>query len=71
MLQVVATATVAAVIGLGGLGRYIIDGQVVSDNPRMVSGSILVIALAVVLDAVLAGLQKIAQGGRTPALITT
>ena len=71
VLQVVATATVAAYVGLGGLGRYIIDGQAVSDYPRMVSGSILVIALALVLDAVFVGLQKIAQGGRAPALTTT
>ena len=71
VLQVVATATVAAFIGLGGLGRYIIDGQAVSDYPRMVSGSILVIALALALDAVFVGLQKFAQGGRAPALSRT
>ena len=71
VLQVVATATVAAYIGPGGLGRFIIDGQALSDYPRMVSGSILVIALALVLDAVFVGLQKIAVGGRAPALATT
>ena len=71
VLQVVATATVAAYVGLGGLGRYIIDGQAVSDYPRMVSGSILVIVLALALDAVFVGLQKIAQGGRAPALSTS
>ena len=71
VLQVVATATVAAFIGLGGLGRYIIDGQAVGDYPRMVSGSILVIGLALVLDAGFVGVQKIAQGGRTTALSTT
>ena len=36
----------------------------------MVSGSILVIALALVLDAVFVGLQKIAQGGHAPVLST-
>ena len=71
VLQVVATATVAAYVGLGGLGRFIIDGQALSDYPRMVSGSILVIALALVLDAVFVGLQKIAVGGRAPALSTS
>ena len=71
VLQVVATATVAAYVGLGGLGRFIIDGQALSDYPRMVSGSILVIVLALVLDAVFVGLQKIAVGGRAPALATT
>ena len=71
VLQVVATATVAAYVGPGGLGRYIIDGQRVSDYPRMVAGSILVIVLAIALDVVFVGFQKIAQGGRAPALSTT
>jgi osmoprotectant transport system permease protein len=71
VLQVVATATVAAYVGLGGLGRFIIDGQALSDYPRMVSGSILVIVLALALDAVFVGLQKIAVGGRAPAPATS
>lgn len=64
-LQVVATATVAAYIGLGGLGRYLIDGLDLSDYPKMLSGSILVIGLALFLDGVFALLQKIAVGGRS------
>jgi osmoprotectant transport system permease protein len=63
-LQVVATATVAAYIGLGGLGRYIIDGQAVQDYPQMLAGSFLVVALALVLDGIFAGLQKLALGSR-------
>lgn len=63
-LQVVATATVAAYVGLGGLGRYLIDGLALSDYPRMAAGSILVIALALALDAVFVVLQRIAMGGR-------
>lgn len=64
VLQVVATATVAAYVGLGGLGRYLIDGQAVSDYAQMAAGSVLVIALALALDAVFAGLQGIALGRR-------
>jgi osmoprotectant transport system permease protein len=71
VLQVVATATVAAYVGLGGLGRYLIDGQALSDYPQMVSGSILVIVLALALDGVFVGLQKIAVGGRASALSTS
>ncbi|MCW2825846.1 MAG: glycine/betaine transporter permease [Aeromicrobium sp.] len=63
-LQVVATATVAAFVSLGGLGRYIIDGQKVSDYPQMVSGSVLVVALALVIDGIFAVLQKLALGAR-------
>ncbi|MET1037363.1 MAG: ABC transporter permease, partial [Aeromicrobium sp.] len=64
VLQVVATATVAAYVGLGGLGRYLIDGQAVNDYAQMAGGSVLVIALALVLDAVFAGLQALATGRR-------
>jgi len=63
-LQVVATATVAAYVGLGGLGRYLIDGQAVSDYAQMAGGSVLVIAMALVLDAVLGTLQRLATGRR-------
>lgn len=69
-LQVVATATVAAYVGLGGLGRYLIDGLAVHDYTRMLAGSMLIIVIALVLDGVFATLQKIAVGGRaslTPA----
>ncbi len=63
-LQVVATATVAAYVSLGGLGRYIIDGQAISDYPQMVAGSVLVVGLALVLDGLFAGLQRLAHGAR-------
>lgn len=66
-LQVVATATVAAFVSLGGLGRYIIDGQAISDYPQMVGGSVVVVVLALVLDGAFAGLQRLALGSR-PAL---
>ncbi len=64
VLQVVATATVAAFVGLGGLGRFLIDGQAVSDYAQMAGGSVLVIVLALVLDGVFAGLQAVATGRR-------
>lgn len=63
-LQVVSTATVAAYVGLGGLGRYLIDGLALRDFPRMAAGSVLIIVIALVLDGVFASLQKIAVGGR-------
>ncbi len=46
-LQVISTATIAAYVALGGLGRYIIDGLAVRDFPQMIAGSILVALLAV------------------------
>jgi osmoprotectant transport system permease protein len=53
VLQVIATATVVAYTNLGGLGRYIFDGLALSDYPQMLGGSVLVAALAVVVDLVL------------------
>ncbi len=58
VLQVISTATIAAYVALGGLGRYIIDGLALRDFPQMIAGSILVAALAVAADLLLAGLQK-------------
>jgi len=60
VLQVVATATVAAYIGLGGLGRYVIDGLAIRDYPQMLSGSLIVVVLALALDGAFALLQRLA-----------
>lgn len=59
VLQVVATTTVAAFVGLGGLGRPLIDGQRVADYPQVAGAALVVAALAVLLDLLLAGLQRL------------
>jgi osmoprotectant transport system permease protein len=75
VLQVISTATIAAFVALGGLGRFIVDGLAVRDFGQMIGGSLLVALLAIVADLLLAGLQKLlvspglqgaaaAQGGR-------
>lgn len=53
-LQVVATATVAAYASLGGLGRLLIDGIMVREFHLAVVGALMVAALALILDTVLA-----------------
>ncbi|MGQ0572824.1 MAG: ABC transporter permease [Pseudonocardia sp.] len=67
-LQLVSTATIAAYVALGGLGRYIIDGLSVRDYAEMAAGSILVALLAVALDLGLAGVQRsiVSPGLRIP-----
>jgi osmoprotectant transport system permease protein len=57
-LQVIATATIAAYFPLGGLGRFIYDGYGQHDFDQMVSGGILVALLAVVVDLILAAIQR-------------
>lgn len=59
VLQVVATATIAAYIGLGGLGRFLIDGLASADYAQTAGGALLVSLLALVLDLVLAVVQRI------------
>jgi osmoprotectant transport system permease protein len=57
-LQVIATATIAAYVTLGGLGRFIYDGLAQQDYPQMISGGLLVAALALVADLLLALVQR-------------
>jgi osmoprotectant transport system permease protein len=58
-LQVVATATLAAYIGLGGLGMYIFRGLPLRRYDEMLGGAILIVLLALVLDGVFALLQRL------------
>src|SRR3954468_3576998 len=57
-LQVIATATIAAYVTLGGLGRFIYDGLAQQDYPQMISGGLLVAMLALVADLLLALAQR-------------
>jgi osmoprotectant transport system permease protein len=54
---VVATATIAAEIGIGGLGRYILDGLSQSNYAEVAGGALLVVILALVVQVVFAGLR--------------
>lgn len=56
-LQVIATATIAAYVSLGGLGRFVIDGLAVRDFPQALGGTIVIAVLALVVEALLVGLQ--------------
>lgn len=57
-VQVVSTATLAAYVGLGGLGRYLIDGLATRQMTAVLGGAIVVALLAIATEAVLAWLQK-------------
>lgn len=58
-IQVVATATIAAYPGFGGLGRYIIDGLARNDYQLVVGGTVLVVLLALIVQLVFAGLRRL------------
>ncbi len=59
VLQVVATVTIAAYVGIGGLGQYILTGLPLRRIDMVLGGAILVAALALVLDAIFAVLQRV------------
>lgn len=58
MLQIIATATIAAVVGLGGLGRFLIDGQANRKYDEMAGGAVLVALLALLVDIVMGLVQR-------------
>jgi osmoprotectant transport system permease protein len=58
-IQVVATTTVAAYTGLGGLGRYVIDGFATKDYASVVGGSVLIVLFALFVQAVFALVQRV------------
>ena len=72
VLQVVATTTVAAFVGLGGLGRPLLDGQRVNDYPQVAGAAIVVAVLALLLDVLLAVVQRLVvpRGLRVAATTT-
>ncbi|GHD21552.1 ABC transporter permease [Streptomyces longwoodensis] len=59
-IQIVSTATIAAYVSLGGLGRYIVDGLYQRDYEKVVGGATLVAGLALVTLAVFWALGRFA-----------
>jgi osmoprotectant transport system permease protein len=80
-VQVIATATLAAVAGGGGLGRYILDGFAGGDDAQTFSGAVLVAGLALAIDGAFLLLQRLVAPRTTstgapaeviePVLVTT
>lgn len=71
-VQVVATATLGAVFGTGGLGRYIIDGIAQRKEEEVFAGALIVAALSIATELAFAVIQRRAispglEGGPTVA----
>jgi osmoprotectant transport system permease protein len=58
-IQVVATATLAAVISFGGLGRYIMDGLSEFDYSQVVGGAFLVVLMSLATLAIFRVLEVV------------
>lgn len=59
-IQIVSTATIAAYVSLGGLGRYIIDGLYQRNYEKVVGGATLVAGMALVTLGVFWGIARLA-----------
>jgi osmoprotectant transport system permease protein len=58
-LQIISTATIAAYVSLGGLGRLIIDGRAQNDYYQMAAGAVLVGILALTVDLVIGAISRL------------
>ncbi len=63
-VQVVATATLGAVFGTGGLGRYIIDGIAQRKYEEVFAGALLVAALSIATEIGFSALHRATDGTR-------
>ncbi|MCW7946611.1 ABC transporter permease [Streptomyces hygroscopicus] len=59
-VQLVATATIAALAGGGGLGRIITAGFNLASTPQVVAGAVLVAVFALVVEGVLEAVERLA-----------
>jgi osmoprotectant transport system permease protein len=57
-VQVVATATLGAVLGGGGLGRYIVQGMARREYDRLLAGALMVALLAIATELFFSWLQR-------------
>jgi osmoprotectant transport system permease protein len=58
-VQIVATATLAAVIAGGGLGRFIVDGFATRNNPSVVTGAVAVALLTILTELGLGAVERV------------
>lgn len=59
-VNVVATATLGALVAFGGLGRYIVDGLALQENDRLFAGALLVALLAIAVEVAFGTLERTA-----------
>lgn len=67
-VNIVATATLAALVAWGGLGRFIVDGLGQQDYPMLYAGAILVAVLSLIVELSLAAVQRlVTPAGLSPS----
>ena len=63
-VEVIASATLAAFIGAGGLGRFILSGVTLVDWRLLLVGAVPVTLLAMLAEALLGGLERVVSPPR-------
>jgi osmoprotectant transport system permease protein len=58
-VTVVATASLAALVAWGGLGRFVVDGIAQGDTVQTFGGAVLIAALAIVTEIALALTERV------------
>ncbi|MFH9420405.1 ABC transporter permease [Streptomyces sp. NPDC017529] len=58
-VQLVATATLAALVGGGGLGRIITAGFNLASTPQVVAGAVIVAVFALLMEAAFEGVRRL------------
>lgn len=58
-VNVVATATLGAIVAGGGLGRFIVDGLALQEYDRLFAGALLVAALAILVEVAFGTFERI------------
>lgn len=58
-IDIIASATLAAFIGAGGLGTFILSGLTLRDTRLLLVGAIPVIVLALTAEAILNGIERL------------
>jgi osmoprotectant transport system permease protein len=59
-VNVIATATLGALVAFGGLGRYIVDGLALQEYDRLFAGALLVALLAIAVEVAFSTIERAA-----------
>ena len=60
-VQVIATTTLGAIFGIGGLGRFVVDGIAQNDDGMLFGGVVLVAGLAMLSELTLSRVQRLSR----------
>lgn len=65
-VNVIATATLGALVAFGGLGRYIVDGLALQEYDRLFAGALLVALLAIAAEVTFSTFERAAASQGIP-----